>query len=55
MSDDVSYNGWFVNLFTKEGRAENKEERADRLRARQAIKGQSSSSAPTRTTFEPVS
>lgn len=34
MSDDVSYNGWFVNLFTKEGRAENKEERADRLRSK---------------------
>jgi hypothetical protein len=28
------YDGWFVNLFTKEGRAENKVDRADRLRER---------------------
>lgn len=31
-STPAQYDGWFTNLFTKEGRAENKENRAERLR-----------------------
>jgi hypothetical protein len=38
----AQYDGWFTNLFTKEGRAENKENRAERLREKS--KGKSADS-----------
>jgi hypothetical protein len=41
-STPAQYDGWFTNLFTKEGRAENKENRAERLREKS--KGKSSAS-----------